>query len=116
MVNWPIFSNRHRSTAIPNFRLRKIAKLLECHFNTYADSWSYRAIFGVARAFQNLCKFAFLYGKIVLGNFVTAKTMRLKKAFIHRTPDSHFRPEPRQYACEHPQMRPSKGGVGAFQY
>jgi len=65
MVNEPIFLDRHRSTAIPNFRLRKIARLLECHFNTYADSWSYRAIFGVARVFQNLCKFAFLYGKIV---------------------------------------------------
>ena len=65
MVNWPIFSDRHRSTAIPNFRLRKREKLLECHFNTSADSWSYRSIFGVARAFQNLRKFAFSYGKIV---------------------------------------------------
>ncbi len=65
MVNWPIFSDRHRSTAIPNFCLRKIVKLLECHFNTFADLWNHSAIVGVARVFQNLRKFAFLYGKIV---------------------------------------------------
>ena len=64
MVNWPIFSDRHRSTAIPNFRLRKIEKLLECHFDIFDDLWNHSAIVGVARVFQNLHKFAFLYGKL----------------------------------------------------
>jgi len=65
MVNEPKFLDRYRSIAISNFRLRKIVKLLECHFNTFADLWNHSAIVGVARVFQNLHKFAFLYGKIV---------------------------------------------------
>jgi len=64
MVNWPIFSERHRSTAIQNFHIKILSELLDRYFYPCANSWNYIAIGGVARTVQKSPKFAILYGKM----------------------------------------------------
>ena len=63
MVNWPIFSERHRNTTIQDFRLKNLSELLDRYLYPCANSWNYRPIGGIARTVQKSPKFAILYGK-----------------------------------------------------